>query len=132
MKEALDKLREMWEKLRRDSGLLLVIALATGVCLLLPQGETDTVGATSTEEVRLAQVLSSMAGAGKVEIAVRWAEKAETAVQQGSKTPVGAIVVAQGAEDVGVRLKLIRAVTTLLQLEPGAVEVFAMEQEGMQ
>ena len=112
--------------------LLLVIALATGACLLLPQGGTDTAGVVSTEEVRLAQVLSSMAGAGKVEIAVRWVEEAATAVQQGSKTPVGAIVVAQGAEDVGVRLKLIRAVTTLLQLEPGAVEVFAMEQEGVQ
>ena len=116
MKEALDKLREMWEKLRRDSGLLLVIALATGACLLLPQGGTDTAGVASTEEV----------------LPCCTAEEAATAVQQGSKTPVGAIVVAQGAEDVGVRLKLIRAVTTLLQLEPGAVEVFAMEQEGMQ
>ena len=117
---------------KRIIALLLVIALAKGACLLLPQGGTDTAGVASTEEVRLAQVLSSMAGAGKVEIAVRWAEEAVTAVQQDSKTPVGAIVVAQGAEDVGVRLKLIRAVTTLLQLEPGAVEVFAMEQEGVQ
>ena len=48
MKEALDKLREMWEKLRRDSGLLLVIALATGACLLLPQGGIDTAGVVST------------------------------------------------------------------------------------
>ena len=38
-------------------------------------------------------------------------------------------MVAQGAEDIGVRIKLIRAVTTLLQLQPDSVEVFAMEQE---
>ena len=41
----------------------------------------------------------------------------------------GAVVVAQGAEDMGVRIKLMRALTTLLQLQPDSVEVFAIEQE---
>ena len=131
MKDMLAKWREAWAKLRRDGGLLLVIAGAAGLCLLLPQSGQKQAATASEEELRLASVLSSMAGAGKVEVVVRWAEEAATVTQPGTRVPLGAVVVAQGAEDIGVRLKLIRAVTTLLDLEPGAVEVFAMEQEGV-
>lgn len=50
---------------------------------------------------------------------IRWDETSATMTQSGSRTPTGAVVVAQGAEDIGVRIKLIRAVTTLLQLSAG-------------
>ena len=83
----------------------------------------------SGEEARLAAVLSAMEGVGKAEVVIRWDETSATMTQSGSRTPTGAVVVAQGAEDIGVRIKLIRAVTTLLQLQPDSVEVFAMEQE---
>lgn len=41
--------------------------------------------------------------------------------------PVGAVVVAQGAGDIGVRLRLARAVQTLLGVPQDAVEVFVMQ-----
>lgn len=127
----MEKLREMWGKLRADGGLWLLIALAVGICLLLPRESAQDAAQASGEEARLAAVLSRMAGAGEVEVVVRWAETADPLGQTGQRTPLGAVVVAQGAEDIGVRLQLIRAVTALLDLDSGAVEVFAMEQEGM-
>lgn len=123
------KLLEIWRRVRQDGGLLVMIALAVGICLLLPQGQEDTVRTSSQEEARLAAVLSAMEGVGKAEVVIRWDETSATMTQSGSRTPTGAVVVAQGAEDIGVRIKLIRAVTTLLQLQPDSVEVFAMEQE---
>lgn len=121
----MERLREIWGKLRQDGALLLLIALAVGACLLLPREQPQDTG--GGEEARLSSVLSAMAGAGRVELVVRWSESA--ASSSGERTPLGAVVVAQGASDIGVRLKLTRAVTTLLDLPPGAVEVFAMEQE---
>ena len=41
--------------------------------------------------------------------------------------PTGALVVAEGADDMQVRLNLIRAVRTLLGLPETAVDVFVME-----
>ncbi len=123
------KLLELWGRLRQDGGLLVMIALAVGLCLLLPQGNSEQTGASTQEEARLAAVLSAMEGAGKVEVVIRWDETSATMTQAGSRTPLGAVVVAQGAEDIGVRIKLLRAVTTLLNLQPDAVEVFPMEQE---
>ena len=126
------KLLEVWRRIRQDGGLLVMIALAVGVCLLLPQEQATQTGASSQEESRLAAVLSAMEGVGRAEVVIRWDETSATMTQAGSKTALGAVVVAQGAEDIGVKLKLIRAVTTLLQLQPDAMEVFAMEQERVQ
>lgn len=123
------KLLEIWRRVRQDGGLLVMIALAVGICLLLPQEQEKLSGSSSEEEARLATVLSAMEGVGKVEVVIRWDETSATMTQPGSKAPAGVVVVAQGAEDIGVRIKLIRAVTTLLQLQPNSVEVFAMEQE---
>ena len=123
----MERLREIWGRLRQDSALILLIALAVGACLLLPREPPQGAGG-DREEARLAEVLSAMAGAGRVEVVVRWTEHGTSAA--GERIPLGAVVIAQGASDIGVRLKLSRAVTTLLDLPPGAVEVFAMEQEG--
>ena len=46
------KLLEIWRRVRQDGGLLVMIALAVGICLLLPQGQEDTVGTSSQEEAR--------------------------------------------------------------------------------
>lgn len=125
----MSKLLEIWRRVRQDGGLLVMIALAVGICLLLPQEQENLSGSSSEEEARLATVLSAMEGVGKVEVVIRWDETSATMAQPGNKAPAGVVVVAQGAEDIGVRIKLIRAVSTLLQLQADSVEVFAMEQE---
>ncbi len=83
------KLLEIWRRVRQDGGLLVMIALAVGICLLLPQGQEDTVGTSSQEEARLAAVLSAMEGVGKAEVVIRWDETSATMTQSGSRTPTG-------------------------------------------
>jgi len=46
--------------------------------------------------------------------------------QEEAAVPCGAVIVAQGADDVGVRLQLTRAVCTLLGLESSQVDVFKL------
>ena len=108
--------------MRGKTGLWLAAALAlAALCLLLSSDGTQT---ASQEERRIAEVLSVIEGAGKVEVVLY--HNRQNAF--GSETsPTGAVVVAQGADDVGVRLQLIRAVRTLLGLPESAVDVFAME-----
>lgn len=61
-------------------------------------------------------MLSSLEGAGRVEVALYFA--------QDGVTPCSAVVVADGADDMAVQLRLTRAVTTLLQVDAASVGVF--------
>lgn len=55
------------------------------------------------EEQRIAEVLSQMAGAGKVEVALFYGGETDAL---GARTagPTGAVVVAEGADDLSVRV----------------------------
>ena len=76
-------------------------------------GKLCMVRLPNVEEARIAQVLSAMAGVGKVEVALFYPETTGGFAQS---APTGAVVVAQGAGDLTVRLSLIRAMRTLLGL----------------
>lgn len=104
------------ERLRKDGWLYLALVGCILLCLIL--GMTEGSSTQTAEEARLARVLSAMAGAGDVEVAVFYQEEAAL--------PCGAVVVAQGADDVSVRLQLTRAVCTLLGLEASQVDVFKL------
>ena len=91
------------------------LAAALLVAVLLLMGGGGDKGMASQEEQRIAEVLGALGGAGKVEVVLG---------------PTGAVVVAEGADDLSVRLSLIRAVRTLLGLPESAVDVFVMEEEG--
>lgn len=110
-------LARLKERLHKDGWLLLALVAAILLCLALGAMETSTASQTD-QESRLSRVLSAMSGAGQVEVAVFYQEE--------SSLPCGAVVVAQGADDVAVRLQLSRAVCTLLGLEPAQVEVFKL------
>ena len=109
------QLKERW---RRDGWLLAALAGAVALCLLL--GATSSSPASTALESRLSRVLSAMDGAGRVEAAVFYQE-------EGDARPTGAVIVAEGAQDVAVRLQLTRAVCTLLGLEASQVDVFPAE-----
>lgn len=110
-------MQHLKERLRKDGWLVLALAGCILLCLMLGLMEPASTGQTA-EEARLSRVLSAMAGAGSVEVAVFYQEEAAV--------PCGAVVVAQGADDVGVRLQLARAVCTLLGLEASQVDVFKL------
>ena len=110
--------------MKGKTGLWLAAALAfAACCLLLSSNGTQT---ASQEERRMAEVLSTIAGAGEVEIVLY--RNQQNVFEDGGMV-TGAVVVAQGADDAGVRLRLIRAVRTLLGLPENAVDVFAMEEK---
>lgn len=115
--------------MKGKAGLWFACALGI-LAVLMALGGGETADAQSRSEKRIAEVLSAISGAGKVEVALFYAQESRDALgaAQTSAAPTGAVVVAQGAADVAVRLQLIRAVRTLLGLPENAVDVFVMEE----
>lgn len=109
----------------------LALAVLVIACLYMAVQSPTTAGTTgSSEEKRIAEVLSTISGAGRVEVALFYETEAVTTFGGSAKTrPTGAVVVAEGAADMEVRLSLIRAVRTLLGLPESAVDVFVMEEK---
>ena len=113
--------RGLKEKLRGARGLewLLLLIAACVAALVLTRGGSDA-GAQPTElEARLERVLSAVAGAGEV--------RAMVSEQNGEIA--GVVIVAAGAEDVGVRLSLMQAARALLDVELDQIEVIQMRRD---
>ena len=118
----MDGLKRPGARWRKDGWLLIALAAAVLGCLLLGAAEDVSSAGRTEEEARLARVLSAMEGAGQVEVAVFYDASAEAAV------PCGVVVVADGAQDVAVRLQLSRAVETLLGVDASQVDVFKRKE----
>lgn len=117
-------MKESWSRLP----VWIMITAAAVLLALLLSGKGEN-GTATQQEKRMAEVLSTMAGAGRVEVALFYAPQETDAFSSSSEAlPTGALVVAQGAGDMAVRLNLIRAVRTLLGLPESAVDVFEMEE----
>ena len=101
--------------------LIGLFALVLLLSLFMGEGGTD---AHTAQERRIGEVLGRIAGAGRVEVMIY--EQNADGLLGGTSGTVGAVVVAEGADDLAVRLQLIRAVRTLLGLPETAVEVFEM------
>lgn len=120
-------MKELMEKLRAMKGTpwLLVLVVCAAACLLLPVSGQET-GSMTEEEKRFSATLSRIAGAGETQVSIYYAEEA-SGFGGGSRSPVGAVIVSQGAGNIAVRLDLLRAAETLLGLPASQVEVFEME-----
>ena len=139
---------DMKEKMKKIKGaewalLCIVIGVAGSFFLSpdqsasAPQKQTvQTADISDPLEARIVRVLSSIEGAGKVEMVIHYQQPEktpgswiETSAKETEGKPIGAIVVAEGADSVTTRLELARAVETLLQLAPDSVEIFKMGKE---
>ena len=120
MKRWADKIRAM------KGGLWIVLLAVCALALLLYPSAGRQGAAMTEEEQRVSATLSRIAGAGEVRVSIYYAQEAGAFGSSGRK-PVGAVIVARGAERVDVRLNLTRAAEALLGLDARAVEVFAME-----
>lgn len=115
--------------MKGKTSLWLACALAALALMVVLMANGENGGQPSQQEQRIAEVLSAMAGAGKVEVALYYGQQEQGVFSsEGTGVPTGAVVVAQGADDLNVRLKLIRAMRTLLGLSENAVDVFVMEE----
>ena len=122
MKSWLDKL-----KTAKNWPWLLALVCCAAALLLFPPGGAVKAGMTE-EEQRVSATLSRIAGAGDVRVSIYYAQEA-SAFGDSSRTLVGAVIVAQGAGDIAVRLNLLRAAETLLGLDANRVDVFLMEEK---
>lgn len=120
-------MKELGQKIKESKGTVWVLALL--VCaaffLLLP-GSSGGDSAMTAEEKRLSETLSAIAGAGRTRISIYYSVSG-SGLSGETRVPCGAVIVSEGADDIAVKLNLLRAAQTLLQLPAGAVEVFDAE-----
>lgn len=106
-------LQRLGNYLKKDGWLIAAVIICVGLCLLLGTGMENE----GSEESRISRVLSAMAGAGQVEVAVYSTDE----------VPCGALVIADGASDISVRLRLSSALAALLGLSPDRIAVYPRE-----
>ena len=125
--------KEKWTNLKsklktiKNFEIMVAIVIIAVVILIysnvgnLGKKESTTSG-TEVEYSQLEMVLSSIEGAGKVRVLT-----SKEAIADGTEKITGVIVVAEGAEDIKVRMELIRAVSRALNVDANAIEIFAMK-----
>ncbi|MBQ2977504.1 MAG: hypothetical protein IJE17_08445 [Clostridia bacterium] len=120
-------MKDWLNKLKGSKGSSwLLLALLLGVLLLFPLSEPRESGMTD-EEQRISATLSAIAGAGESRITIYYAP-AEKGFGASAAMPQGAVILSRGANDIAVRLQLLRAAETLLQLPADRIEIFPMEE----
>ena len=99
--------------------MVVAIIIAVGLIIYSDIGMTETTQ-TSTmdeEEIRLATVLSNIDGVGEV----------KTMITRNGSEISGVLVIAEGAENISVMLKLLDATATVMGVDKSIVEVYQME-----
>lgn len=82
------------------------------------RGGAETAAVMNDEEQRLAAVLSGIDGAGSV----------ETMISRGTEGEItGVLVIAEGAKDITVMLRLMSAAATALGVDRKLVDVYSMK-----
>ena len=97
--------------------LLIYSSVATNNAVRDASG-TESAYGMDQEESRLASVLEGLEGVGRVQTMI---------TRSGDDEIVGVIVIAEGAEDIGVRLRLLSAVTTAMGVDKQIVNVYTMK-----
>lgn len=97
--------------------LLIYSSVATNNAVRDASG-TESAYGMDQEESRLASVLEGLEGVGRVQTMI---------TRGGDNEIVGVIVIAEGAEDIGVRLRLLSAVTTAMGVDKQIVNVYTMK-----
>ncbi|MGI6213207.1 MAG: hypothetical protein ACOYIQ_01475 [Christensenellales bacterium] len=138
------KAKEFWEKAKTIKNIEIIIAvIAIGIVLLIYASTLSSNKIKNTslpsanqiagegEEERLAAILSQIEGAGRVSVMITYEKNdyaAEASAEAGEPKIKGVIIVAEGAQDVAVRLNLIRAAQTVLDIKSDTIEVFVMKK----
>ncbi len=109
--------------------LVIASALPKGGATPSPPEASQSASTLSVGlEARMEATLSLIDGAGKVRVMVN-REEVLPAQTESIAAVTGVIVVAQGANDLSVRLELARAVQSLLNVPQKNIEIFAMAKE---
>ena len=112
----------LFQKLKNIKHIEIVIAVIFAVIILLiylsSVGSTKSTSTTNGQtelEIRLCGILEDLEGVGKVSVMINYLDE--------KQTMAGVVVVASGASDVAVRLQILRAVETVLNLPTTNIEI---------
>ena len=134
------------------SPVLLLIVVAVLLLSSLSPKDADSADFAQTMQTKLAKVLSRIEGAGEVEVFLTVASEGEKVVATESVgklgrngddvarvsggepvilevlTPeiTGVLIVAEGADDLGVRFNLIEATASVLNINQSIIKVYTM------
>jgi hypothetical protein len=99
--------------------MIVAIIIAVGLIIYSGVGVNNSTQTTqmNDDEIRLATTLSQIDGAGEV----------KTMITRNGQEISGVIVVAEGAENISVMLKLLDATATVMGVDKSIVEVYQME-----
>lgn len=102
--------------------ILLFMAIAAALMLVLA-GNDELAGdtAANSDELRMQRILSQIEGVGNVSVMI-------SGNDDGKEKPGGVVVVASGADDLHVNLKIQNAVQALTGLSPSQIQVYASSE----
>lgn len=141
----MEQLSKKWKELRAKIRTIKNIEIIVGIviiCMVVliyssvtsksssglktPGTQSESQEATDLEK-RLSAILSKIDGAGQVSVMVTYqtdsVASASSEAEEGAQIK-GVVIVADGAEDVRVRMDLIKAARTLLNVDADAIQVF--------
>lgn len=107
-------MRHFFETIKAARWVELAIAVGLVCVLIVLALGSGNGSAASDEEARMQRILSKIDGAGRVSVMLARNDAGEC---------TGAVVVASGAEDIEVMLRLQRAVQALTNLELSQIEI---------
>lgn len=124
MSEGIDKIKEdakgVFEKIKGIKNIkIIVLIFIIAIALIIYSNVATTKQSAQTfqndEETRLSSILSSVEGAGEV----------ETMITKSSGQVVGVLVIADGANNPLVRLRLLQAASSALGVDCEIVSVMS-------
>lgn len=110
------RISEALKGARKLEWVLVLILVAIAVVILMEQGNTSD-SIASEDELRLEKLLLQIDGCGRVSVLLSGKEGEYT----------GCVVVAEGADDVHIFLKLQRAIQTATNIPVENIEIISME-----
>ncbi|MBO7151304.1 MAG: hypothetical protein J6V77_00555 [Clostridia bacterium] len=97
--------------------IAIIIALGLIIYSDVSTNESGVVSNMDQEEIRLASTLSQIEGVGEV----------QTMITRNGDKISGVLVIAEGAENISVMLKLLDATATVMGVDKSIIEVYQME-----
>ncbi len=88
--------------------------------------ETTTSYSSTELETRLSGILKQINGVGNVSIMVTFPDDVSVTASSSSPTAIGAVIIAEGAANPEVRIKIQQAVQTALGIEARQIKIFEM------
>ncbi len=124
-----EKLQETLSKIE-GAGLVQVMITYESSAEIVPAISVDTQISTTTDEREGGSSTTKSENSQSEVVTVNGSSGNNALVLKENSPPVkGVIVVAEGADDIGVKLSLLSAVKTILNISPDQVDVYKMQMD---